>query len=137
MRSLWCRCLMDHCLDLTVQRQVEHQQNFKKTKGTRGGIQGAAAGGSSRRRNTRKNKVSSGLDVSSQDIPHGISASWTPIHSSPGADSNRPTMEIKILKAFSGQCNLEAVEAKQPRKTGSQNHSKFLGGVFACSWLFD
>ncbi|KAJ9179445.1 hypothetical protein P3X46_011233 [Hevea brasiliensis] len=45
---------------------VEHQQDFKKGKGARGGIQGGV-GGSSRRRNARKQKVSSGLDMSSQE----------------------------------------------------------------------
>ncbi|CAK7356467.1 unnamed protein product [Dovyalis caffra] len=50
---------------------VEHQQPFKKGKGARGGgIQGGAGG---RQRQGRKQKVTSGYDVSSQD--YGISAS--------------------------------------------------------------
>ncbi|XP_011036513.1 PREDICTED: dnaJ protein homolog XDJ1-like isoform X2 [Populus euphratica] len=50
---------------------VEQQQPFKKAKeGVRGGIQGGASG---RRRQDKKQRVSSGYDVSSHD--YGISAS--------------------------------------------------------------
>ncbi|KAJ6942694.1 dnaJ [Populus alba x Populus x berolinensis] len=50
---------------------VEQQQPFKKVKvGVRGGIQGGASG---RRRRDKKQRVSSGYDVSSHD--YGISAS--------------------------------------------------------------
>ena len=53
-------------------RQVEHKQDIKQQRGARGGGMLGAAGGS-RRRNGRKQKVSSGHDVSSKD--YGISAS--------------------------------------------------------------
>ncbi|KAF2300919.1 hypothetical protein GH714_018282 [Hevea brasiliensis] len=53
---------------------VEHQQNFKKGKGARGGVMQGGAGGRSGKGHGRKPKVSSsGLNVSSQD--HGISTS--------------------------------------------------------------
>ncbi|KAK6268304.1 hypothetical protein QUC31_012464 [Theobroma cacao] len=50
---------------------VEHRQDIKQHRGARGGMRGAAGG--SRRRNGRKQKVSSGHDVTSNDC--GISAS--------------------------------------------------------------
>lgn len=61
---------IDALFVLMLSRQVEHQQDFKKGKGVRGGIQGGAGG---RRRQGRKQKVSSNHDVSSND--YGISAS--------------------------------------------------------------
>ncbi|XVF27119.1 hypothetical protein REPUB_Repub14bG0079100 [Reevesia pubescens] len=50
---------------------VEHKQDIRQQRGTRGGMVGTAGG--SRRRNGRKQKVSSSHDVSSND--YGVSAS--------------------------------------------------------------
>ncbi|KAK9282178.1 hypothetical protein L1049_005090 [Liquidambar formosana] len=54
----------------STSEQAEHQRDSRKGKGARGGIPG---GGGSKRRNGRKQKVSSGHDVSSNEYS-GISA---------------------------------------------------------------
>ena len=81
--------LLMHYFCFVLWRQVEQQQPFKKVKvGVRGGIQGGASG---RRRQDKKQRVSSGYNVSSHD--YGISASWIMLQSNGWCS---PTFKILV-----------------------------------------